>query len=93
MTPIINAKLRIFQKKRPRNEDLKEVHQTNSNPGPHDHQPNTLTTRLPTAAAESTENLSYLCTQLINVYVPSPDSDRNPRGGGQLPNPKSVILR
>ena len=24
-----------------------------SNPGPHDHQPNTLTTRLPTAAAES----------------------------------------
>ena len=69
------------------------MHQTDSNQGPHDHQPNTLTTRLPTAAAESTENLSYLCTQLINVFVASPDPDRNPRGGGQLPNPKSAILR
>ena len=73
--------------------NLKKVHQTESNPGPHDHQPNTLTTRLPTAAAESTENLSYLCTQLINVYVASPDPDRNSRGRGQLPNPKSAILR
>ena len=52
-----------------------------SNPGPHDHLPNALTTRLPTAAAESAENLSYLCSQLINVYVASPDPDRNPRGG------------
>ena len=86
MTPIINVRLRIFQKKRSQNEDLKKVHQTDSNPGPHDHQPNTLTTRLPTAAAKSAENLSYLCTQLINVYVASPDPDRNPRGGGQLPN-------
>ena len=25
---------------------------------------------------------------LINVYVASPDPDPNPRGGGQLPNPK-----
>ena len=25
---------------------------------------------------------------LINVYVASPDPDLNPRGGGQLPNPK-----
>ena len=42
-----------------------------------------------TAAAESMENLWYLCTVLINVYVasPDPDSDPNPRGGGQLPNP------
>ena len=57
------------------------MHQTDLNPGPDDHQPNTLTTRLATAAAESTENLSYLCTELINVYVASPDPDRNPRGG------------
>ena len=88
----MKARLRIFPKKRSRNQDLKKVHQTDSNPGPHDHQRNALTTRLPTAAAESMENLSYLCTQLINVYVASPDPDRNPRGGGQLPNPKSAIL-
>ena len=30
---------------------------------------------------------------LINVYVASPDPDPYPRGGGQLPNPKSAILR
>ena len=53
----------------------------------------TLTTRPPTAAAESTENLWYLCTVLINVYVAGPDPDPNHRGGGQLPNPKSAILR
>ena len=91
--PIINARLIIFQKNRSGNEDLKKVHQMDLNPGPHDRQPSTLTTRLPTAAAESTESLSYLCTHLINVYVASPDPDRNPRGGGQLPNPKSAILR
>ena len=81
------------------------MHQTDSNPGPHDHQPNTLTTRLPTAAAQLMENLSYLCSQLINVYVASPDPDvnprgggelpdpdANPRGGGELPNPKSAII-
>ena len=33
------------------------------------------------SAAESTENLWYLCTVLINVYVASPDPDPNPRGG------------
>ena len=75
----MNARLRIFPKKRSGNQDLKKVHQTNSNPGPHDHQPNTLTTRLPTVAAESTENLSYLCA--------SPNPDPNHMGGGQLPNP------
>ena len=46
-----------------------------------------------TAAAELTENLWYLCTVPINVYVASPDPDPNRRGGGQLPNPKSAILR
>ena len=37
-----------------------------------------------TAAAESTENLWYLCNVLIDVYVASPDP--SPRGGCQLPN-------
>ena len=89
----MNARLRIFSKKRSGNQDQKKVHQTDSNPGPHDHQPNTLTTRLPTAAAESTENLSCLWVHLINVTVAGPDPDFNPRGGGELPNPKSAILR
>ena len=31
-------------------------------------------------------------TSLSNVYVAGPDPDPNPRGGGQLPNPKSAIL-
>ena len=44
---------------------------------------NTLTNRLTIAAAESTENLCYLCTNL-NVY---PDPHPNSRGAGQLPNP------
>ena len=44
-------------------------------------------------AAESTENLCYLYTVLINAYVASPDPDPNPRGGEQLPNPKNAILR
>ena len=69
------------------------MHQADPNPGPHDHWSNALTTRLPMAAAESTENLWCLCTVLINVYVASPDPDLDPRGGGQLPNPKSAILR
>ena len=67
--------------------------QAGSDPRPQDHWSNALTTRLPTAAAESAENLWYLCTVLINIYVASPDPDANPRGGGQLPNPKSAILR
>ena len=49
-----------------------------------------------TAAVESTENLLYLCTTLLTLLmytVASPDPDPNPRGGGQLPNPKSAILR
>ena len=45
-----------------------------------DYKSNALTTRLPTAAAESTENLCYLCTDLINVYCGSPDPDPNSRG-------------
>ena len=68
------------------------MHQTDSNPGPHDQQPNTLTTRLPTAAAESTENLSHLCSSHMMYTVASPDPDPNPGGGGQLPNPNNAIL-
>ena len=86
---------------------MKDVKKSDSNPGPHDQYSNDLTTRLPTAAAESTENLLYLCTTLLillmyTVASPDPnprgrgqlpDPDPNPRGGGQLPNPKSAILR
>ena len=68
---------------------MKMSQQASSNPRPQDHQSNALTTRLPTAVAESMENLWYLCTVLINVYVARADPDpiANPRGGGQLPNP------
>ena len=70
---------------------MKMSQQAGSNPRPQNHYSNALTTRLPTAAAESAENLRYLCTVLINIYA-SPDPDPNPRGGGQLCNPKSAIL-
>ena len=72
---------------------MKMSQKADSNLRPQDYQSNALTTRLPTAAAESAKNLWYLCTVLIDVYVASPDPDPNPRGGGQLPNPKSAILR
>ena len=42
-----------------------------------------------TAAAELMENLWYLCCDLLMYTVASPDTDPNPGGGGQLPNPKS----
>ena len=48
---------------------MKDVKKSDSNPGPHDQSSNTLlTTRPQTEAAESTENLCNLCTNLINVY-------------------------
>ena len=50
---------------------MKMCQQTSSNPGPQDHKSDALTTRPPTEAAEPMENLCYLCTQLINVYVMS----------------------
>ena len=37
---------------------------------------------------EPMENLWYLCNDLLMYTVASPDPDPNPRGGGQLPNPK-----
>ena len=64
---------------------MKDVKKSDSNPGPHDQYSNNLTTRLPTAAAESTENLLYLCTTLLTLLmytVVNPDPDPNPRGGG-----------
>ena len=30
---------------------------------------------------------------MYTVAIPDPDPDPNPRGGGQLPNPTSAILR
>ena len=47
---------------------MKMSQQADSNPGPQDHKSDALTTKLPTGAAEPTENLCYLYTQLINVY-------------------------
>ena len=71
---------------------MKMSQQAGSNPRPQDHYSNALPTRLPTACAESTEKLWYLCTVVINVYVAIPDPDPNPRWEGQPPNPKSAIL-
>ena len=72
---------------------MKDVKKSDSNPGPHDQYSNDLTTRLPTAAAESMENLLYLCTTLLTLLMYTvADPDPNPRGGSQLPNPKSAIL-
>ena len=70
--------------------DIWEKFQVDSNPGPQDHQFNTLTIRL--RPQLPMENLWYLCSDLLMYTVASPDPDPNPRGGGQLPNPKSAIL-
>ena len=75
---------------------MKDVKKLVLNLGPYDQWSSALTTRLPTAAAESMENLWYLCTTLLTLLVytvASPDPDPNPRGWAQLPNPKSAILR
>ena len=64
---------------------MKDVKKSDSPPGPHDQSSNALTTRLLTAAAESTENLWYLYTTLLTLLiytVASPDPDPNPRGVG-----------
>ena len=64
--------------------DIWEKFQVDSNPGPQDHQSNTLTTRLP---PQQMENLWYLCCDLLMYTVNSPDPDPNFRGWSQLPNP------
>ena len=58
-------------KKSSRNRGCQKCAQVASNQRervPWDLQSNVLTTRLPTGAAASTENLWYLCNDLINVY-------------------------
>ena len=37
--------------------------------------------------------LAIYALTLLMYTVASPDPDANPRGGGELPNPKSAILR
>ena len=37
--------------------------------------------------------LAIYALTLLMYTLASPDPDPNPRGGGQLPNPKSAILR
>ena len=37
--------------------------------------------------------LAIYALTLLMYTVAGPDPDPNPRGGGQLPNPKSAILR
>ena len=49
------------------------------------------TTRLLTAAAELMKIFAIYALTLLMYTVASPDP--NPRGRGQLPNPKSAILR
>ena len=66
--------LKRRNKCRSRNEGCEKVHQTDSNPGPHDQKRNTLTTRLPTAAADRRKIFGIYA--LINVYVAGPDSDQ-----------------
>ena len=65
--------------------------QAGSNPGPQDHKSDALTTRLPTGAAERRKIFAIYALSLLMYTAASPDP--NPRGGGQLPNPKSAILR
>ena len=48
---------------------------------------------LTTAAAESTKIFAIYALTLLMYTAASPDPDPNPRGGGQLPDPKSAILR
>ena len=70
--------------------DLDIKGQADSNPGPHDQYSNALTTKPAIAAAESTGNLCYLCTNLINVYCSCPDP--NPRNGVNHLTLTSAIL-
>ena len=61
--------LEFFKRENKRRILHEKVHQTDSNLGPHNHQFNALTTRLATAAAQLTENLCYLWTNLININI------------------------
>ena len=75
---------------------MKDVKKSDSNSGPHDQKSNTLTTRLRDCSCridgKSLVFMHYLFNLRLLMYtVAGPDP--NPRGGGQLPNPKSAILR
>ena len=68
-----SSDLEVFlgKQKSSRNRGCQKCAQTDSNQRervPWDLPSNALITRLPTGAAESTENLWYLCNDLINVY-------------------------
>ena len=68
--------------------------QTGSSLGPQDHKSDALTTRLPDYRPELPNRrkiFAIYALSLLMYTVASPDP--NPRGGGQLPNPKSAILR
>ena len=83
----MNARLRIFPKKRSGNQDLKKLHQTDSNPGPHDHQPNTSPLDYQLQLPNRRKILAIYALTLLMYTVASPYPDPNRRGGGQLPNP------
>ena len=75
---------------------MKDMKKSDSNLGPHDQYSNALTTRLRDCSCRIDGKSWYLCTTFLTLgllmyTVASPDP--NPRGGGQLPNPKSAILR
>ena len=65
----MGSRLRIFQKRKQKIPHEMDVKKSDSNPGPHNQWSNALTTRLPTAAVESTENLLYLCTTLLTLIM------------------------
>ena len=64
-----------------------------SNLEPQDHQSNTLTTRLRPQLPNRWKIFGiHAVSDLLMYTEASPDPDPNPRGGGQLPYPKSAIL-
>ena len=58
-----------------------------SNPRPHDHQSDALTTKPEIASVESMENFCCLSDNHIKYTVASLGPDPNARRGGQLPYP------
>ena len=71
---------------------MKYVKKSDSNPGPHVQLSNALTTRLRDCSCRI-DGKSYLFMELTVLTYTAASPDPNPRGGGQLPNPKSAILR
>ena len=67
--------------------------QAGPNPGPQDHKSNALTTRHYRPELPNRRKIFIYALTILMYTVASPNPDPNPRGGGQLPNPKSAILR